>query len=134
VASRHGVFFSRREQQNRLAFVKQKPSLEELRELAHAYFYLMDSGIVLLNAATTMKLMEKAGWDETQHKFRGGIPEFYDLYSEMLTAFGSEALTTDPDLKDVNVKLIPLQDGEFLPFREQHRSDRFLGKTSEQDR
>ncbi len=116
VASRHGVFFSRREQQDQLAFVKQKPSLTELRDLSRDYFYLMDSGIVLLNAATTMKLMEKSGWDEKHNKFIRGIPDFYDLYSEMLTAFGNESGTTDLDLKDLHVKLIPLQNGEFYHF------------------
>jgi galactokinase/mevalonate kinase-like predicted kinase len=116
VASRHGVFFSRREQQEQLAFVKQKPSKQELRDLAGDYFYLMDSGIVLMNAATTMKLMMKSGWDEKQIKFSGGIPDFYDLYSEMLTAFGDESETPDPDLNELQVKLVPLHQGEFYHF------------------
>ena len=116
VASRHGVFFSRREQQEQLAFVKQKPSKQELRDLAGEYFYLMDSGIVLMNAATTMKLMKKSGWEEKQKKFSGGIPDFYDLYSEMLTAFGDESGTPDPDLNELQVKLVPLHQGEFYHF------------------
>lgn len=116
VASRHGVFFSSRERQEQLAFVRQKPSQQELRMLSRDYFYLMDSGIVLMNASTTMKLMEKSGWDQKQNEFREGIPDFYDLYSEMLTAFGSESESLDPDLKQVKVKLIPLQNGEFYHF------------------
>ena len=84
--------------------------------LSRDYFYLMDSGIVLMNASTTMKLMEKSGWDQKQNEFREGIPDFYDLYSEMLTAFGSESESLDPDLKQVKVKLIPLQHGEFYHF------------------
>ncbi|MCK4746555.1 MAG: bifunctional fucokinase/L-fucose-1-P-guanylyltransferase, partial [Bacteroidales bacterium] len=89
VASRHGVFFSRKEEQDQLAFVKQKPAQEELRRLSHDFFYLMDSGIVLLNAKTTLKLMEKSGWEDGKGAFTGGVPGFYDLYGEMLTAFGT---------------------------------------------
>ena len=116
VASRHGVYFSRREQQDQLAFVKQKPSPEELREHAQEYFYLMDSGIVMMNAKTTLKLMKKSGWDEESQSFSGGRPGFYDLYSDMLTAFGNESESTDPELSGLSVKLVPLQDGEFYHF------------------
>ena len=116
VASRHGVFFSSRDQQDQLAFVRQKPSIQELRDLSNDYFYLMDSGIVLLNADTTLKLMRKAGWDDQKAEFMGGLPGYYDLYSEMLTAFGSETDSLDPDLRDLQVKLVPLHDGEFYHF------------------
>lgn len=116
VASRHGVFFSRKEQQDLLAFVKQKPSKEELRDFSREYFYLMDSGIVLMNSETTLKLMKKAGWDEKSQSFPGGKPGFYDLYSDMLTAFGNESDSKDPEFDDLSVKLVPLQEGEFYHF------------------
>ncbi len=116
VASRHGVFFSRREQQDHLSFVKQKPSKEELRDFSREYFYLMDSGIVLMNAETTLKLMKKAGWDEKTQSFSEGKPGFYDLYSDMLTAFGDESESKDPELAGLSVKLEPLQEGEFYHF------------------
>lgn len=116
IASRHGVFFSRREEQDQLAFVKQKPDLQTLRELSNDFYYLMDSGIVLLNAAATMKLMEKSGWDYEQKEFSGGAPDFYDLYGQMLTAFGNESGAADPELKKLRVKLVPLHQGEFYHF------------------
>jgi len=116
IASRHGVFFSRRENPGELALVKQKPSQQELREMAQDYFYLMDSGIVLMNAESTLKLMKKSGWKEEQNRFENGIPDFYDLYSEMLTSFGSESESNDPDLMNLDVKLVPLRDGEFYHF------------------
>jgi len=116
VASRHGVFFSRREQQDLLSFVKQKPSKEELRDFSRDYYYLMDSGIVMMNALTTLKLMQKSGWDNESQSFSGGGASFYDLYSEMLTAFGDESGSTDPDLAGLSVKLVPLQEGEFYHF------------------
>ncbi len=72
VASRHGVFFSPRQNQDQLAFVRQKPTREALGNYAKDYFYLMDSGIVLMNAKTTQKLMEKSGWDEEAGSFTGG--------------------------------------------------------------
>ncbi len=119
-ATRHGVFFSKREQADKLAFVKQKPSLQSLRELSQDYLYLMDSGIVMLNAATTMKLMLKSGWDPQKQKFREGSPGFYDLYGEMLTAFGSESHDPDPELGELEVKLHPIHQGEFYHFGSNH--------------
>lgn len=116
VASRHGVFFSRRDAPDRLAFVRQKPSEKELSGLAQDHFYLMDSGIVLLNGSTAMKLMEKTGWDESLQQFSGGAPRFYDLYGEMLTAFGGGTDRRDPDLEGLDVKLVPLHDAEFYHF------------------
>jgi galactokinase/mevalonate kinase-like predicted kinase len=120
VVSRHGVFFSRREQPDRLAFVRQKPSQEELRELAPGYFYLMDSGIVLLNEKTAMKLMQKAGWDEAANRFVEGRPASYDLYGEMLTAFGDESGGEDHDLEGLEVKVEPLHRAEFYHFGSNH--------------
>ncbi|MDF1576480.1 MAG: bifunctional fucokinase/fucose-1-phosphate guanylyltransferase [Bacteroidales bacterium] len=116
VASRHGVFFSRRHQQNRLAFVRQKPSVEELSGLAQDYFYLMDSGIVMMNRETTLKLMKKSLWDEKSQTFKGGAPGYYDLYGDMLTAFGEESGSADSELAALTVKLVPLQEGEFYHF------------------
>ena len=116
VASRHGVFFSRREQQDQLSFVKQKPSVEELREHAREYYYLMDSGIVMMNTETTLKLMKKSGWDEESKSFSDLGPRFYDLYNDMLTTFGNESDSTDPDLSGLSVKLVPLHEGEFYHF------------------
>jgi len=116
VASRHGVFFSRRNQQDQLAFVKQKPTLEEMAAWSRDFFYLMDSGIVLLNHRTTQLLMKKSGWNEEKGSFSGAIPDFYDLYGEMLTSFGSEATDPDPDLGGLDVKLVALKEGEFYHF------------------
>ncbi len=116
VASRHGVFFSRREQQDQLSFVKQKPSLEELREYAREYYFLMDSGIVMMNTETTLKLMKKSGWDEESQSFSDRSPRFYDLYSDMLTAFGKESDSSDTALSGLSVKLVPLHEGEFFHF------------------
>jgi galactokinase/mevalonate kinase-like predicted kinase len=116
VASRHGVFFSRREHQDQLSFVKQKPSQEFLREHAQEYYYLMDSGIVLMNADASLKLMKKAGWNEKTQSFSGSGPRFYDLYGDMLTAFGNEPDSADAELGELSVKLHPLQEGEFYHF------------------
>jgi galactokinase/mevalonate kinase-like predicted kinase len=115
-ASRHGVFFSKKDRQEELAFVRQKPSLQELRELSGDYYYLMDSGIVLLSAEMTLKLMRKSGWDEEKQEFRNQAPDYYDLYSDMLTSFGTEAGERDPDLGNPTVSLIPLHEGEFYHF------------------
>lgn len=116
VASRHGVFFSRRHQENVLSFVKQKPGVEELRDLAQDYLYLMDSGIVMMNDKANQILMKRSGWDKEKQAFKKGLPEHYDLYSDMLTAFGEESESTDQELAELSVKLVPLQEGEFYHF------------------
>jgi len=116
IASRHGVFFSRREKQEELAFVRQKPSQEDLRDASQDYYYLMDSGIVMLNADATLMLMQRSGWDEKKAQFGKGVPDYYDLYSEMLTSFGTESSSDDSELKNLDVKLVPLRDGEFYHF------------------
>jgi len=116
IASGHGVFFSPRDRQDQMAFSRQKPAVEELRELARDYFYLMDSGIVLMNEHAVMKLMQQSGWDEPSQSFQGGMPSIYDLYGDMLTAFGEQPLRTDPELAGLNVKLVPIQSAEFYHF------------------
>ncbi len=116
VASRHGVFFSRRNEQDQLAFVRQKPAIRELADLAQHYFYLMDSGIVLMNARATLMLMERSGWIGEQEEFGEGFPRYYDLYGEMLTQFGKESGSVDPELTKLEVKLVPLHEGEFFHF------------------
>lgn len=116
IASRHGVFFSRRDRLDQLSFVRQKPAMKELRELSQDYFYLMDSGIVLMNRKSTLKLMLKAGWEEKSQSFSGGGPGYYDLYKDMLTAFGDEPSSRDPELAKLSVKVVPLHEGEFYHF------------------
>ena len=116
VAARHGVFFSPRHQQDSLAFVKQKPAEEELRALAQDYFYLMDSGIVMMNNKATRILMKRSGWNKKRQAFVAGTPGYYDLYTDMLTAFGEESESTDRELANLSVKLVPLHQGEFYHF------------------
>jgi len=115
-ASKHGVFFSRKEKQDELAFVKQKPNIQSLRELSQNYYYLMDSGMVLFSAKALMKLMERSGWDNTKNQFIDNAPSYYDLYGEMLTSFGTEAGGNDKELHELKVKLYPLHEGEFYHF------------------
>jgi len=116
IASRHGVFFSRRDQEDNLAFVKQKPAVEELRDLAQDYLYLMDSGIVMMNKETTLKLMKRSGWDGDIQSFTENVAGHYDLYGDMLTAFGNESESKDSELAGLSVKLVPMQKGEFYHF------------------
>ncbi|MEZ5069610.1 MAG: L-fucokinase [Bacteroidales bacterium] len=116
VASRHGVFFSRRETPGDLAFVRQKPRVEELQHLSSDYLYLMDSGIVLLSERAVAVLMKRSGWDPASGDFGTGGPRFYDLYADMLAAFGSERSGMDKEMDDLSVRLHPLQDGEFYHF------------------
>ena len=115
-ASRHGVFFSRKDDPGTLSFTIQKPSADELEHLAATYYYLMDSGIWLLSPAAVKLLMQRCGWDEGSHSFPGGLPRFYDLYDTMGSAFGREARTKDPELNGLSVKILAMENGEFYHF------------------
>ena len=76
--------------------------MEELSDLSQDYFYLMDSGIVLLNAKATLALMKKSGWNPEREIFPEGGPSHYDLYGSMLTCFGEEASCPDPELSGLS--------------------------------
>ena len=115
-ASRHGVFFSRKDDPGALSFVIQKPSIDELEHLASRYYYLMDSGIWLFSEKAVGLLMERCGWDRHKQAFTAGFPGFYDLYGTMGAAFGSEARATEGALNGLDVKIVPMQEGEFYHF------------------
>ena len=115
-ASRHGVFFSRKEDPGTLSFMLQKPSADELEHLAGSYYYLMDSGIWLLSPRAAGLLMVRCGWDIEGQRFTHGRPDYYDLYGTMGPAFGKEARMKDPGLNQLDVKIWPMQEGEFYHF------------------
>lgn len=115
-ASKHGVFFSRKESPEKLSFMLQKPEKEKLNTLASSHYYLMDSGIWLLNARATMSLMKKCGWDDNRGGFVNGIPNYYDLYSTMGASFGAEAIEEDAGINSMDVSVIPIRNGEFYHF------------------
>ncbi len=109
LATRHGVFASSRETPEELNFMLQKPSLNELENLSHSHFFLMDTGIWLLSDRA-VRLLRKRSYGEK------GTMQFYDLYGEFGLALGSNPTKKDEELNRLSVKILPLERGDFHHF------------------
>lgn len=110
LATRHGVFVSRRQSAGVLDCMLQKPSLEELGRLAATHLFLMDIGIWLLSDRAVRLLADRchdAGTDEWKP---------YDLYGEFGLALGANPQIADEDLNALTVAILPLPGGEFYHY------------------
>lgn len=109
LASHHGVFMINRNQPDRLDFMLQKPSVQELANLSESHFFLVDVGLWLLSDKAVNRLSEKSRDKEGKFKF-------YDLYSDFGRALGQRPTCPDDDLADLSVAIVPMEDGEFYHF------------------
>ena len=110
LASRHGVFFSRRETPEVLDFVLQKPSVEKLSSLAETHLFLMDIGIWILSDKA-VNLLARRSYSES------GEMREYDLYSDFGQALGSNpTLNNDEEINSLKVVVLPLPGGEFYHY------------------
>lgn len=111
-ATRHGVFFTPKRNPEELAFMLQKPGLEEIREHSRDYFFLLDVGVWLLSGRAMRVLLERSGSGEAEAFTIGS----YDLYSEFGPALGSEPAQDDPGVNALRAAILPLENGEFYHF------------------
>ncbi|MDR0430837.1 MAG: bifunctional fucokinase/L-fucose-1-P-guanylyltransferase [Tannerellaceae bacterium] len=110
LATRHGVFMSNRQRPSQLDFMLQKPSINELGQLAQTHLFLMDIGIWLLSDRAVELLIERSYSDD------GKSLKMYDLYSEFGWALGENPRITDVELNNLTVAVLPLQGGEFYHY------------------
>lgn len=110
LATHHGIFVSKRTTPHRLDFMLQKPSLEELGELAQNYIFLMDIGIWLLSDKAVNWLARRSYTNDGQQM------KTYDLYSEFGLALGDTPRINDPELNQLTVAILPLPGGEFYHY------------------
>ena len=106
LAKNHGVFVSSRKEPEKLEFMMQKPSVEEMASMMQDHLFLMDIGIWLLSDKA-VELMVKHAEDED-----GGV-KFYDMYSEFGLALGEKPRIEDKALNALKVAILPLPGGEF---------------------
>ena len=111
VATDFGVFFTRRDRPDELAFFLQKPSVTEIQALSQEYNYLVDTGMWLLSERAIATLLRRCGWNGVQ--FVNGVPDFYELYSDLGLGLGSEARKDDPELRELTCKMVQLPEAEF---------------------
>lgn len=109
LATRHGVFVSDRQTPDRLDFMLQKPSLEELGRLSASHLFLMDIGIWLLSDRAVQLLAARSHAED-------GAMKAYDLYAEFGLALGSHPRIADRELNTLRVAILPLPGGEFYHY------------------
>jgi galactokinase/mevalonate kinase-like predicted kinase len=114
LASRHGVFFTPRNNPQQLDFMLQKPEHGTIEKLAMSHLFMMDVGVWILSDRAITVLMQKSGW--TGDGFRNGQPDFYDLYSEFGTCLGKNPSGKDNDINALSVSILPLKDGVFYHY------------------
>ena len=111
LATRHGVFVSRRDTPHRLDCMLQKPSLARLEELSSSHFFLMDIGIWILSNRAVEVLRKRSNNPQNSE-----IPRYYDLYSDFGTALGDTPSSADEEVNNLTVAILPLPGGEFYHF------------------
>lgn len=114
LASRHGVFFTPRENSNQLDFMLQKPQHSQIEDLASSHLFMMDIGVWLLSDKAVKVLMKKCGWSDDE--FKNGQPSYYDIYSTFGTCLGAQPSEQDEDIASLSVAIIPFDDGEFYHY------------------
>ena len=108
LAKNHGVFVSSRRNPDKLDFMLQKPSVEELGNLMKTHLFLMDIGIWLLSDRAVELLVNRSHKD--------GELSFYDMYSEFGLALGENPRIIDEELNQLSVAILPLPGGEFYHY------------------
>jgi galactokinase/mevalonate kinase-like predicted kinase len=114
LASRHGVFFAKRERPRELDFMLQKPTGEEIERLAGTHLYQMDVGLWVLSDRAVELLMRKCGWD--RKGFSAGVPGYYDMYGTFGTCLGAHPSRVDEEIRGLTTALVSLDRGEFYHF------------------
>lgn len=110
LATHHGVFVSDRRSADKLDFMLQKPSLEDLGKLAKTHMFLMDIGIWMLSDRAVELLMKRSQSSESTEL------RYYDLYSDFGMALGDNPRIKDEDLNALSVAILPLPGGEFYHY------------------
>lgn len=116
VAVNHGVFVCDRSNPDHLVSMLQKPSRQELQQVAMKHLFFIDTGMWLLSDKAVNTLMGNCGWDETTQTFTKEIPDQYDLYGTFGLHLGSNPTSLDERLNSLTVAVLPLPQGEFLHF------------------
>lgn len=108
LAKNHGVFVSSRSNLDKLDFMLQKPSVEELGKLMQTHLFLMDIGIWLLSDRAVDLLIKRSK--------KGGELSYYDMYSEFGLTLGEHPRIADEELNGLSVAILPLPGGEFYHY------------------
>ncbi len=114
LASRHGVFFTPRNNPQQLDFMLQKAGLGTIERLSESHLYLMDVGIWILSDKAVGLLMKKCGYEGMD--FRNGVPDFYDLYGSFGTCLGNHPSVADLEIGQLSSAVVPMNQGLFYHY------------------
>ncbi len=115
-ASKHGVFFSKRETPDQLDYILQKPSVGEINERCTDNLFLLDIGIWLFSDRAIELLMKRSGYWEADEPSEPEQCPGYDLYGDFALNLGNNPSTTDPEISELSCGLLDLPNGEFYHF------------------
>lgn len=116
-AQHFGVFFCPRQHPGDLAFVLQKPRIDEIRQFAVDHFFLIDSGVWLLSERALAVLFGKCGADLEAEGINPGQVEPYDLYGDLGPKLGKQPRVEDAAVfGKLTSAVVSLSGGEFYHF------------------
>ena len=110
LAKNHGVFVSQRTSPEKLDFMIQKPSIEQISKLGQTHLFLMDIGVWLLSDRAIELLIKRSKAKNNEDL------KMYDLYSDFGLALGNNPQIIDEDLNKLSVAILSLNGGEFYHY------------------
>ena len=110
LATRHGVFVAHRDTPETLYFMLQKPSINQLEQLAKTHLFSMDIGVWVLSDRAIELLMKRSVNSDT------GEMVYYDLYSDFGKALGTNPEIVDEEINKLSVAILPLPGCEFYHY------------------
>ncbi|NDV61740.1 bifunctional fucokinase/L-fucose-1-P-guanylyltransferase [Puniceicoccales bacterium CK1056] len=114
-ATRHGVFFTPRNDPESLSFMLQKPTLDEIRNCARDHYFLLDVGVWLLSGRAMRVLLERCFTSSGGESGNSPV-EAYDLYGDFGPALGMNPHRKDEEVNALSSAILPLEGGEFYHF------------------
>ncbi len=117
-ATNFGVFFCHRRNQEKLLFFRQKPSVDEIQEMAANHLFLLDAGIWLLSERAINALMRKGGRTAPKLSQPAAMVEItpFELYSDFGLGLGRRPTVKDPELNSLKTAVVAPDHGEFYHF------------------
>lgn len=113
LASRHGVFVTKRNTPESLKYMLQKPCIDTLRDLSRDNLFFIDTGVWLLSDKALDILMKKSGWQNNSNAFQNNIPDNYDMYGSFGLSLGDNPSVVDDYISSLSVAVRQIPDGAF---------------------
>lgn len=111
-ATHHGVLFAKQDTPDKLDFMLQKPSANDIENLLNTHIFMMDTGCWILSEKAIEVLLKKCNVSLNSES----IPSEFDLYNQFGDAIGENPVKKDDDISSLTCAIVNLKDGEFYHF------------------